>query len=307
MLGVLSGFSVIWVVILFGYVIGRLNVLGPEAQRLLSRLVFFVATPCLMLETLSKTNLRAVFSTSLVVAALSAFAAAGCYLLIAKVFRRRGSTTALVGAISSSLVNAANLGIPIAVYVLGNASFAAPVLIFQLAFFTPLFLFLMDVASSGRRASLKNFLIQVPRNPILIASFIGLIIAATGWHPPDLAMQPFNLVGGIAVPGALLAFGISLYGSKPLQHAGVRTDVLLATAVKLVFQPAVAFLLAKYLLGLEGHALFAAVVLASLPTAQNVFVAAARYDQGVALAKDTVLLTTAVAVPALVVVSALLA
>ncbi len=44
-LGVLSGFSVIWAVILFSYVIGRLNVLGPEAQRLLSRLVYFVATP----------------------------------------------------------------------------------------------------------------------------------------------------------------------------------------------------------------------------------------------------------------------
>ncbi len=58
---------------------------------------------------------------------------------------------------------------------------------------------------------------------------------------------------------------------------------------------------------LSGPALFAAVVLAGLPTAQNVFVIAARYQAGVAQAKDTVLLTTAIAVPAMLVVAAVLA
>jgi malonate transporter len=307
MLNVLAGFSVIWAVILVGYLLGRFDVLGAGGQRMLSRLVFFVATPCLMLETLSRTDLHEVFSSSLLVAGLSAIAAAACYFLVARLILRRSGDTALIGAMGSSLVNAANLGIPIAVYVLGNASFAATALIFQLAFFTPMFLLLLDMASSGRRASLKTFLWQIPRNPILLASAAGLTIAATGWHPPELAIQPFHLIGGIAVPGALLAFGISLVGSKPLQTAGVRTDVLLASAVKLVFQPAIAFLLARYLLHLQGHALLAAVVLAALPTAQNVFIAASRYERGVALAKDTVLLTTAVSLPALVLVSVLLA
>lgn len=307
MLGVLQGFSVIWIVILIGYVLGRFNVLGPDGQRILSRLVFFVATPALMLQTLSRTDLRAVFSTSLLVAALSAFAASLAYLLIGRVLLKRSTGTALVGAMSASLVNAAYLGIPIAVYVLGDASFAAPVLIFQLAFYTPLFVLMMDSVSRGRNASFGAFLIQIPKNPILIASLLGLLIAGTGWHPPDLLMQPFVLVGGAAVPGALLAFGISLYGSKPLQNRLDRGDVLLASAVKLVLQPLVAFLLARYLLDLHGHALFAAVVLAALPTAQNVFITAARYETGVSIAKDTVLLTTAVGVPVLVLVSALLA
>ncbi len=307
MLGVLQGFSVIWIVILLGYLLGRFNVLGPDGERILSRLVFFVATPALMLQTLSRTDLHAVFSTSLLVAALSAFAASLGYLLVARVVLKRPAGTALVGAMSSSLVNAAYLGIPIAVYVLGDASFAAPVLIFQLAFYTPLFVLLLDSAGSGRRASFRALLGQIPRNPVLIASLLGLLIAAAGWHPPDLLMQPFTLVGGAAVPGALLAFGISLFGSKPLQNRDGRADVLLASAVKLVLQPAVAFLLARYLLDLQGHALFAAVVLAALPTAQNVFIVASRYETGVALAKDTVLLTTAVGVPILVLVSALLA
>jgi predicted permease len=58
---------------------------------------------------------------------------------------------------------------------------------------------------------------------------------------------------------------------------------------------------------MEGPALFAVVVASSLPTAQNVFVAASRYRTGFTVAKDTVLITTVVAVPAMIGVAALLA
>jgi len=49
------------------------------------------------------------------------------------------------------------------------------------------------------------------------------------------------------------------------------------------------------------------VVLAALPTAQNVFNYAQRYDSGVTLARDTVLITTALSIVALVIIAALLA
>ncbi|MNR48570.1 Membrane transport protein [compost metagenome] len=71
-------------------------------------------------------------------------------------------------------------------------------------------------------------------------------------------------------------------------------------------QPALAYLFARFALGLEGHVLFAVVVTAALPTAQNVFVAASRYKTGLTVAKDTVLITTVVAVPAMIGVALLL-
>jgi predicted permease len=48
-------------------------------------------------------------------------------------------------------------------------------------------------------------------------------------------------------------------------------------------------------------------VLAALPTAQNVFNYAQRYGRGVVLARDAVLITTALSVVVLVIVAALLA
>jgi predicted permease len=105
-----------------------------------------------------------------------------------------------------------------------------------------------------------------------------------------------------------MAFGMSLNGSKPLQaDAGRRTDALLASGFKLFVHPAIAYVFARFALGLDGAALFAVVVTSALPTAQNVFVAASRYKAGLTVAKDTVLITTVVAVPAMIGVALLLA
>ncbi len=58
---------------------------------------------------------------------------------------------------------------------------------------------------------------------------------------------------------------------------------------------------------LNRTALFGVVALAALPTAQNVFTYAYRYDRGTALARDTILVTTVLSIPALLVIAALLA
>jgi malonate transporter len=65
--------------------------------------------------------------------------------------------------------------------------------------------------------------------------------------------------------------------------------------------------LAHFVWGLSGHTLFAVVVLAALPTAQNIFTFAQRYGRGVIIARDTILVTTALSIVSLVAIAALLA
>jgi predicted permease len=184
----------------------------------------------------------------------------------------------------------------------------APLLIFQLAFFTPLFLVMLDSSTSSHRTTPLGFVVMILRNPMIVGSALGLTVAGTGWEVPALVMEPIHLIGGAAIPAMLIAFGMSLHGTRPFQaSAARRTDTLLATVFKLGIQPALAYLFARFALGMEGHALFAVVVISSLPTAQNVFVAASRYNTGLTVAKDTVLITTIVAVPAMIGVALLLA
>lgn len=308
MLGVLAGFFVVWCIILVGMFVGRRGILGDNARQVLSGLTFFVASPALLFETLSKARLQDVFAAPLLVAAVGAMATAAIFFIIVKFLLKRSMPESLVSSMSASLANSANLGIPIAVYVLGDASYVAPLLIFQLAFFTPLFLMALDSTTSAHRTTPLRFVLMILRNPMIVGSALGLVVAGTGWQVPPLILQPIHLIGGAAIPAMLMAFGMSLNGSRPLQAATARrVDALVASAFKLIVHPAIAYVFARFALGMEGHALFAAVVTSALPTAQNVFVAASRYRTGLTVAKDTVLITTVVAVPALVGVAVLLA
>ncbi|MFF2246816.1 AEC family transporter [Arthrobacter sp. NPDC058130] len=308
MLGVLAGFFVVWAIILVGMFVGRRNILGENARSVLSALTFFVASPALLFETLSKANLHNVFAAPLLVTAVGAVTTAVLFFGIVRFALNRPVPEALISSMSASLANSANLGIPIAVFVLGDASYVAPLLIFQLAFFTPMFLMALDATTSSHRTTPLRFVLMILRNPMIVGTGLGLLVAGTGWQVPPLILEPIHLIGGAAIPAMLIAFGMSLNGSKPLQaSSGRRLDALLASGFKLFVHPLVAYLFARFALGMQEQALFAAVVTAALPTAQNVFVAASRYRTGVTVAKDTVLITTVVAVPAMIGVALLLA
>jgi malonate transporter len=306
-LGVLAGFFVVWFIILVGMFVGRRKVLGENARSVLSALTFFVASPALLFETLSKAKLHDVFAAPLLVTAVGAAVTAALFFVIVRFLLKRTVPESLMSSMSASLANSANLGIPIAVYVLGDASYVAPLLIFQLAFFTPLFLMALDATTSSHRTTPGGFVLMILKNPMIVGSALGLVVAGTGWKVPELVMQPIHLIGGAAIPAMLIAFGMSLNGSRPLQAAaGRRIDTLMGSAFKLVVHPGIAYVFARFALGMDGHALFAVVVTSALPTAQNVFVAASRYRTGITVAKDTVLITTVVAVPAMICVALLL-
>jgi len=165
---VLSGFAVVWVIILVGVLVGRTGVLGEHGRTVLSRAAFFIGNPALLFVTLSRADVGAVLGPQLWVASLSAFAAAALYLAVTiPLLKGRPASERIMSALSASLVNSANLGIPIAAYVLGDAALAAPALIFQLAIYTPLYVAAMDAATAreARRRTTAGRRRAVRRSP----------------------------------------------------------------------------------------------------------------------------------------------
>jgi len=305
-LGVLAGFAVIGAVIAAGYLVGRLRLLGEHAPFVLSRLVFFVLTPCLLFSLLAHADPAVLFSSRLAVSALAAITCFVLFTVVALLVFRRGAADTVIGALGSGYVNANNIGIPVAAYVLGDATYSAPVVLVQLLVFAPIALAILDAATSGR-VSVGRVLLQTIRNPLIIASALGTLIAVTGVELPELVFEPFRLIGAAAVPVVLIGFGMSLSRSRILEAGSGRRDVILASTLKLIVMPFAAFVLARFVFGMTGHELFAIVVLAALPSAQNVFNYAERYDRGVVVARDTVFITTVLCVPVLLVVALLLA
>ncbi|RKN37536.1 AEC family transporter [Streptomyces hoynatensis] len=325
--GVISGFAIIAGVIATGYVLGRRGSLGENGREVLTRLAFHVATPALLFVTLSRADLSAIVSSSLLVSALSTLAVVGAFLAFGAA-RGWGVGPSTVGALCSGYVNAGNLGIPIAVYVLHDASVVAPVLLFQQLVLTPVALTALDLAAEpasasaagaesgdrsgaesgaeGRWAGVARRLVTPFRNPVVLGSLGGVSVAACGLTVPHTLLEPVTLVGNMAVPAVLLAFGISLRGSAVPGRGPERSQVLLSVLLKSVVQPAVAWLLTVTLFPLGAADRLNVVVIAALPAAQNLFTYASRYATGTRLARESILLSTALSVPVLTVTAALL-
>ncbi|MFF7235912.1 AEC family transporter [Streptomyces collinus] len=305
MQGVLSGFAVIAVVIGVGYVLGWRGTLGDQGAAVLTGLAFTVAGPALLFTTLAKADLSVLFSARLLVTALSTAVVCGLFVAVGAL-RHWGVGRTTIGALCSGYVNSGNLGIPIAAYVLGDASLVAPVLLFQVVLVTPVALTVLDLSGTGRKGTVWRRLLTPLRNPIAVGSLSGVLVAAAGWRLPGPLMSPLTLIGNMSVPAALLAFGMSLHGNALPGRGRDRRPVLLSVALKSVGQPLVAWLLAEGVFALHGATLLDVVVTSALPAAQNLFTYASRYRVAESLARESVLLSTVVSVPVLVGVAAVL-
>jgi len=304
--GVLVGFGIIGFVILVGYLVERFGIAGPGATTVLNRMAFFVATPALLFTVLSHADVGVLFSTFLLAVLCTVAAGIVLFLVIARIFFRMPVAETVLGAASATYVNANNIGLPVAIYVLGSVSYVAPVLLLQLLVFAPIVLVILDIATSGR-VSLRLILTQPLRNPMIISSVAGIVVAVLGIDIPLPVLAPLELIGGAAIPMVLMSFGMSLHGQRLLKQGTGRKQVLVAVGIKVAVMPVIAFLLGRFAFGLDDGELFAVVAISALPTAQNIYNFSSRYNRGLVVTRDTVLLTTLGSIPALLVIAALLA
>ncbi|MBT2473094.1 AEC family transporter [Microbacterium sp. ISL-103] len=305
MLDTLTGFAVVGVAIALGYVLGRIDLLGPHARHVLGRLIFFVLSPFLLFTVLAQADAKMLFSALLPVSAIAAVTIIAVYTLVARLWWKRPVGETVIGALSAGQVNSNNIGIPLSLYLLGSAAYPAPVILMQLLVFTPISLTILDAVTSDR-VSLRRTLVRTATNPIIIASALGTLISVLGIAVPPIVMQPAQLIADAAVPVLLISYGISLHGQRVLGATGHRRDIILATVLKLVAMPAIAWVVAEFVFGMSPAEVLIVVILAALPTAQNVFNYSQRYDIGETISRDTVFLTTLGCLPVLILIMVLL-
>jgi predicted permease len=292
----MEGFAVIGIVIFVGYVAARMRIGGPDAQMVLNKFSFFVSSPCLMFSILSKQKLGEIFHPSLLVAFVSALAVGAIFVALNAVKFHMNPADCTIGALNSLYLNSNNIGLPVATYILGNPALVAPILVMQQAVFTPVGLTVLDITTKGK-VSAKAILSQPLHQPLLIGSLGGILVSAItakiGWYPlPNFLFDPIDMIGDSAVPLILMAFGMSLHGSKPMRKETNRLATVTVALLKNVVMPIIAFLLAYFVMGFRGTVLYGCVVLAALPTGQNVYNYAARYNVGLTFARDGILLST---------------
>lgn len=312
MIQVLTGFAVVIAIIALGFAVGRFRVLGPNAVYTLNMFVYWIALPATLIHFMANTNVGDLFGSNLAVVALSTLSAGAIGYIGYRFIARRSTSDSLVAMLACSYCNGSNLGIPLATHLLDNPSLTLPVILFQVGFYGPISVLLLDLNSGQRSQSLlRDLALTILKNPLIIGAGVGIALSFAklrfAFQLPTVVAEPIEIIANATVAVALIAFGMSMAEVRVFQRGrSPRRSVLAASVVKTVVHPAIALGLGIFLFDATGQLLLAMALLAGLPTGQNVFTYAQRFGVNKVLARDTAVISTAMAIPCMAIIMVLL-
>lgn len=261
--------------IALGWIAVRTGLLGVEAAYPLTTIFMWICAPALLIVVLSGEDLSELLDIRFLLATVVLIM--GSFGVVYVFFRRtlkRQVTDSTIAALSASGFNSLVLGLPIMLGIFGNAA-VGPVVITVIVFLLvqlPVTLALLAIGESEDEqsvgAAISLGLVSALKNPILIASLIGLGLAAFNVTLPTIVESSLQNLGNATILTALLALGMTL-DLGDLRRGG--REIYAMAGMRVVVVPAVALAVAL-LFGVNGFLSAAFVILFSLPTAKTAFV-----------------------------------
>ena len=215
---VVSGLAVFAVVIAVGWALVRFGAVPAGSDTILTGVCFYAATPALLVTTIGGADLATVVSRATLAGLLAETLGIVSAWLVHRFALRRSVAESTIGALAAGYVNAANLGIPVLIVLLGDATAIAPILLLQLLVISPAAFAVLDV-STARGAGPGPAVWTAPlRNPLLLGVVAGLVVNLTGWDAGaagGLVANSLSTLGALAVTLMMLSLGMSLAASSP--------------------------------------------------------------------------------------------
>ncbi|WP_172191584.1 AEC family transporter [Actinomyces faecalis] len=221
MLEVVTGLAVFAVVIVVGWLLVRTGGVPAGSDTVLTRVCFYAATPALLVTTIAGADLATVVSRDTLAGLLAEVLGILSAWAVHRLVLRRSVAEATIGALAAGYVNAANLGIPVLIVLLGDATAIAPILLLQLLVIAPVSFAILDWSTQADQGGASRaWLWAAPlRNPLLIGVLVGLVINLAGWDMRrwlgGLVVSSLHSLGALAVTVMMLSLGMSLAASSP--------------------------------------------------------------------------------------------
>jgi predicted permease len=245
-----------------GYAWAKLDL--PLDREFVTRLVMNVATPCLIVDSVSKLGLPIgefmVMLLSAVVMLVGA-AAGGALILRLSGLPQRSFLPSL------TFGNAGNIGLPLSYFAFGDAGLGLSSGVFLTAVVIQ---FTLAPALQDRRPALKTLV----TTPVVYGSVLGVALLASGGTLPGWLDTTIGLLADIAIPLSLLTLGFAL-----AEFRIRRAPVAIGLGIGRIFLGFTVALGVAELLGLSGVARSVLVLHGGMPSAIVCYLLAARYDR----------------------------
>ncbi len=258
--------------------------------RVLSRLIIYLLGPFLILDSLARSDLQAgEIGLIAVMATLSILLVALVGWGLARLFRFDQQLES-VFLLTIVLVNAGNYGLPLNEFAFGRAGVERAVIFYVV---TAIITNSLGVYLASRgAASIRQSLLNMLKVPLPYATALGLVLNITGVALPLPIARVVGLLSQAVVPIMLVILGLQLSRTTVRGRLG---PIFLATAVRLLVAPLIAFPLA-YLLDLSPLTRQVSIIQASMPTAVMSGVLATEFGNDAQFSTAVVLVSTVVSV-----------
>jgi len=287
----------IFSVIGIGWATTRANLVAQGAIDSLSAFSFRFALPALLLRLIAGQPLRQSFNPEFYTGYLASGAI--IFLLVlgtSRIVAARGLSTAAAHATTATVSNLGFLGPPLMLAFCGErgAGPLAMAILAELMVLLSVGSVLMSANGGPKRGMGSLILRGIMFNPIVVAIVLGAALAGTGIALPEAITRFLGFLGGAAGPAALFALG----GTLALQRLARRAGVIacLITVAKLAVYPLLVWLILGGMMQLDAFWVKVGVLIASLPSAGNIYALAQQYDADPQRVSAAILVSTLVSV-----------
>lgn len=279
----------IFVMMAVGYCAKRLLHLEKEYISRFNSLVFYTLLPLMLFNNIYRSNIRGGVSFRCLGLALSVLAVLFLFtwIFVKRVEPANSQRGVMIQASFRS--NFLLLGMPLIQELCPGADLATVSV--MLAIVVPCYNVLAVVTLetfSRKQINVRQILLGIAKNPLILASAAGILINLSGLRLPDCLVSPISQMGASASPVALLLLGAQFEFQDVRRHW---RNLAICTVFRLLVFPGVALSLAA-LAGLRGPEFAVLISMFATPTAVASFSMAAQMGGDPELAASAVTVTT---------------
>ncbi|MFD7560576.1 MULTISPECIES: AEC family transporter [unclassified Streptomyces] len=278
-----------------GVLLARRKIVPAEASKAFSDYAFLFAVPCYLFGNIYASDLGALFNWRAIGGYATAAALAVALVAVASVAHSIREPRAVALRVMAGVqVNTAYFAVPVFITVFGTAAPIFPILLFQVCVLSLVVISLMELGRTdpttgggpGRRLGRAVGASLV--TPLVLSCNAAILLNLLSVHVPAVVLDGAAFVGDSASPVALFALGLHL-GGLGLDVRGTTREELALIGFKCLAFPLLAWAVCGMLFGVRGEWLAYLVLIAAMPTPQNLFIFAQRYDVGVDLSASIVI------------------
>ncbi|WP_319526294.1 AEC family transporter [uncultured Desulfosarcina sp.] len=239
-----------------------------------NRLVYYLAIPAMIFRAIAKASLTLHFNPIVLGLTLAAIVAlfAVCWCTAILLQLPREIRAAFIQC--SFHGNLGYIGLAVAFYYLGGEGLARTSIMAAFIMILQNFLAVVTLQAHSRQAAAggrtRAFVAKIVGNPVIVSALVGIFFSLTGFPVPLVLDRSLQILGGLALPMALLIIGGSLSMTRMRKRLAA---VAGACFFKLLLLPAIGFGLFR-LAGQASADWLPAIILLASPTATIAYVMA---------------------------------